>query len=186
MTEEELERLIWNGESEAVEFKTSLAQLGDGLRSLCGMVNTDRARGCLLFGVTPEGEVRGVEPGNIDKAQRSIAQSAEKFEPRLNPTIEACKVGGKTLLLVGGERRRAVPHHDFDGRTFIREGTRTRRLTREEKDALARHRDRDLHPGPWKCERCGAMFGMKLDVGAGLGVRRSYVCSCGGELWPAT
>jgi predicted phosphodiesterase len=52
--------------------------------------------------------------------------------------------------------------------------------------SLQRRRNRDLHTGPWKCDRCGAWVGVLVSfVMTDQGVRKSYACDCGGEYWPA-
>ena len=80
------------------EFKASLASRDDALQSLCGMVNSDAAKGVIIFGVAPDGTLRGVEPGNLDKAQRSLAQViGSKFDPPLIAALEALDSGGGSL-----------------------------------------------------------------------------------------
>jgi predicted HTH transcriptional regulator len=184
----ELAGLIRAGESQQVEFKTSLAEQVDGLQSLCGMVNSDVARGAILFGVKRDGTVCGVEPGDLDRAQQSMMQvTAAKFEPRLVVTTEVQELDARRVLVLTASRFTGIAYHEFDGRAFIREGTTTRRLTLVEKNALARARNRDLHPGPWKCSQCNSWVGLLGSVKVTEhGVERSYRCGCGGEFWPAT
>lgn len=175
------------GESQTVEWKRSLALRDEGLQSLCAMVNSDAARGTVVFGISPDGSIAGVEPGNLDTAQQSISRAiGSGFEPRLQFTVGVEKVQGKHLVLVSAERNADIPMHEFKGRAFIREGTVTRRLTLGERQSLQRRRDRDLHPGPWTCDRCGSWVGNLLSVEiTALGVRKTYACPCGGEFWPS-
>jgi hypothetical protein len=87
--------------------------------------------------------------------------------------------------MLQAHRNRDVPYHEFDGRAWIREGTTTRQLSAAEKQSLQRVRDRDLHNGPWKCDRCGSIAGMLASIEFGpAGPRKTYRCSCGGEYWP--
>lgn len=180
--------LIRAGESQQVEFKTSLAEQVDGLQSLCGMVNSDVARGAILFGVKRDGTVCGVEPGDLDRAQQSMMQSiAVKFEPRLAVVTEVQELDARRVLVLTASRFTGIAYHEFDGRAFIREGTTTRRLTLDEKNGLSRARNRALHPGPWKCSQCNSRVGMLASFTVTEhGMERSYRCGCGGEFWPAT
>jgi hypothetical protein len=113
--------------------------------------------------------------------------TAAKFEPRLVVTTEVQELDARRVLVLTASRFTGIAYHEFDGRAFIREGTTTRRLTLIEKNALARARNRDLHPGPWKCSQCNSWVGL---LGSAKvtehGVERSYRCGCGGEFWPAT
>jgi predicted HTH transcriptional regulator len=189
MTEEEtVQVLIRQPESQVFERKQSLSLQRQGLESLCGMLNADEAQGTVAFGIGPNGELVGVEPGDLDKAQRSISQTiTNRFEPRLQCTIRQSEVDGKRVVIVTAQRNRDVAYHEFAGRAFIREGTATRQLNLAEKQSLSRSRNRNLHTGPWKCNRCGLVVGslnsMVLD---GASVRKTYDCWCGGEYWPAT
>lgn len=188
VTGEELRALIRAGESQVVEFKSSLATRYDALQSLCGMVNSDGAKGAIIFGVAPDGTLRGVEPGNLDRAQQSLAQViGTKFDPPLIATLEILRLDSHALVLVSAARKTGVPYHEYDGRAFIRQGTATRQLTLTEKNALAHARNRDLHPGPWKCNGCNTWVGMLAGFNVtDRGMEKSYACQCGGEFWPAT
>jgi predicted HTH transcriptional regulator len=179
--------IIAKGESQTVEFKTSLSEQKEGLQALCGMLNSEPGQGIVIFGVAPDGSSSGVEPGNLDKAQRSLSQHIEqKFDPPIIPTIEVIPVEGKKVLVLRATRARTVPYHEYDGRAYIRTGSGTRVLSLDEKNALRKRRDRDSHNGPWKCDRCGSWTGMlsSVEVTAN-GPRKTYGCSCGGEFWPA-
>ena len=188
MTVDEIATIVRQDESQTLERKRSLSLQREGLESLCAMVNADPAHGVLVFGVAPNGEVVGVEPGDLDKAQRSISQAiGSKWEPRLQFVVEVADVDGKRVVIVAATRTREVPYHEFDGRAFIREGTVTRHMTLVEKQSLQRRRSRDLHTGPWRCDGCGSWVGMLTQiVVTESGVRKSYECRCGGEYKPVT
>lgn len=136
----------------------------------------------------PNGTVRGVEPGNLDTAQRSLSQTIRaSFDPPLQTEIWVEQLEGKQLLLISAQRHRSVPYHEYDGRAWIRQGSEKRPLTLSEKDHLRRSRDRAFHPGPWKCDRCGAWVGQLISVTlTNEGVKKNYDCSCGGQFWPST
>lgn len=185
MTAEQIRRLI---ETQGVERKKSLSEKREGCESLNAMVNADSAAGVVLFGVAPDGVVTGIEPGDHDKAQRSLAQHIQTmFSPSISIEINALDCEGKCILAVRGERDRRVPLCEYDGRAFIREGSTNRQLTLPQKLAIIRRRDREQHPGPWKCDKCGSLVGQsQAMVYDGTSLRRTYECDCGGEYWPAT
>jgi ATP-dependent DNA helicase RecG len=57
MTQAELQQLVAQGESETVEFKKTTGQRQRAAETVCGMLNAQG--GFVLFGVTPDGDVRG-------------------------------------------------------------------------------------------------------------------------------
>jgi len=185
MTIEDVYRLI---ETQGVERKQSLSEKKKGFESLNAMVNADAAAGQVIFGVAPDGAIVGIELGDVDKAQRSLAQHIrDKFCPAINFEIEAVDCNGKWVLIVRGKREPHVPLCEYDGKAYIREGSVTRQLQLTEKLRIIRYRDRDQHPGPWRCDKCGSLVGQFYGtVFDGKTMRRTYKCACGGEYWPAT
>jgi predicted HTH transcriptional regulator len=175
------------GESQFVEFKRSLGHQKEGLESITAMVNADTAKGLVIFGIGPDGSLVGIEPGNVDSAQRTLAEHARsKIDPPMQHNIEVLDCDGLTLIALHAQRKKDVPFHEYDGRVFIREGTSNRRLGFEEKQSLVRSRNRDFHLGPWRCDHCGSFVGMLSCVEiTDQGPRKSYRCRCGGEYWPA-
>ena len=174
------------GETQTVEFKRSLSAQKAAFKALCGMINSDSATGTVVFGVSPDGSVSGIEPGNLDSAQKTLAQKAQqRFDPRIIARINVLECEDKHLILLQADRASTVPHHEYDGRAYIREGSTTRRLTIDEKQHLDKRRNRDQHNGPWECDHCGAVAGMHVGIAiTEEGVRKSYACECGGEYWP--
>lgn len=173
-------------ESQELELKKSLAETNEGLQTLCGMLNTDKGQGTVIFGVAPVGQVVGVEPGNIDKAQQTLASKIKsKFEPAIVADIKVQTSNSKNIIIVSAKRDKFVPYHEYDGRGYIREGTVTRHLGLSEKQRIQGCRDRDHHNGPWRCDKCGAMVGVLSSlVVSNSGITKSYHCECGGEFWP--
>lgn len=184
VTPEDIQRLI---ETQGVERKQSLAERNEGCKSLNAMVNACSAQGLVLFGVGPDGSVVGID-GDVDQAQRSLSQHIRaKFLPAISFELEAADCDGKWVLVLEGKREPHVPLCEYDGRAYIREGSEKRQLTLPEKLQIVRHRDRNQHNGPWRCDKCGAtamhFSGAVFD---GQNWTRSYECECGGEWWPAT
>jgi predicted HTH transcriptional regulator len=104
-------------ESQVLEWKSSLAERRAGLESLCGMINAEPACGRIEFGIGPQGQVKGIEPGDLDKTQRSLAQEIGlSFQPNIQVTIRVEQREGRLILVVEGRRNRDVPYHEYDGR----------------------------------------------------------------------
>ena len=83
MTAESILDLLKSAESQVFERKKSLGLQREGLESLCGMVNAYAAQGTVVFGIAPDGELVGVEPGDLDKPQRSLTQTiSSKFSKK--------------------------------------------------------------------------------------------------------
>jgi predicted HTH transcriptional regulator len=173
-------------ETQALECKKSLAERTAGLKALNAMVNADSGRGTLVFGVAPDMTVVGLT-GNLDQAQRSLSQHIrEKFFPAVTFEIRVAESEGRRTLAIDARRAPDVPLCEYDGRAFIREGSEDRQLDLAEKLAIFRRRSRDHHPGPWKCDKCGATA-MVFMSGSFDGKKwtRNCNCECGGEWWPA-
>lgn len=183
-----LEDLVKKGEGQTLEFKRSLSLQGKGFQALCAMINSDLARGTVIFGIEADGTVCGIEQGNLDTVQRSLSQTIRnKFDPQLVVQMEVTELNARQVLVLSAERDQGVPFHEYDGRAYIRAGSENRRLSIAEKQQLARKRNRDTHPGPWICDRCGswvgALYGFEI---SDEGMKKTYKCRCGGEFWPAT
>jgi len=182
--------VIAEGEGEALELKKSLGKRTEALQAFCAMLNADRGEGMVIFGVSPANEIVGVESGNLDSAQLSLVQEIRSsFDPAVISSVQCFTIEGKTVVVLAGSRSPAVPYHEYDGRAWIREGSSKRKLSLEERDQLRRRRDRDSHPGPWKCDNCGSTVQMLVSViMTDSGVKKNYACTfCGqGEFWPAS
>jgi len=176
------------GETQTVEFKKSLGLQKEAFRDLCGMVNSESATGTLLFGVSPDGSINGIEPGNLDSIQKTLIQKVHQlFDPPIIPIVEVLECDDRQLIRLKADRASGVPYHECDGRAYIREGSATRRLSYREKQQLSKKRDRDQHSGPWRCDRCGGVVGtLSMMTITDEGVYKSYACRCGGEYWPVS
>ncbi|AYY97089.1 ATP-binding protein [Burkholderia multivorans] len=181
--------IIKQGETQAVEFKEGNKMQKEAYQDLCAMMNTQDGVGGVILGVADNGEVVGMRDANLDTLQRDISNHvSQKFEPQPKIEMRVEDVGDKKVLIVIGTRPRDVPYCEYDGRAYIRRGTASPQLTYDEKKHLQKFRDRDHHPGPWRCDRCGKsplrFNGITTDAATGKSVR-AYNCMCGGEMWPA-
>ncbi len=183
INKEEIYRLI---EGQTIEFKKSLSEMRKACKTLCGMLNSDISKGTIIFGISPDGSINGIESGNLDSAQKTLVQHIkQKFEPSLIINIEILECEDKTLIKLEANREKPIPYYEYDGRAYIREGSTTRQLTLQEKQLLRKKRDRSQYNGLWKCNRCGAIFVPKLSSNiTDQDIEKTYYCDCGGELRP--
>jgi len=132
----DFEKIIQTGETQLVEFKKSLSQTKEGCKTICGMLNAEVDAGMVLFGISPENEVVGIE-GNLDSAQRSLAQHIQqKFDPSIKVLIQIEEYECKKILILSAKGSNDVRYYEYDGRAFLREGSTTRRLSLQEKESL--------------------------------------------------
>lgn len=121
MKNEEMRDLIDGQESQEVEFKSRVTSFG---ADICAFANTNN--GVILFGVTDEGEITGIRPGD----EEAIANVASDCSPPIRPAIELVTVDDKAILLVQvfltGEL------HSFSGRVYVRVGSTNRALSPSE------------------------------------------------------
>lgn len=112
----ELQRL---GERQTVEFKKSLSLQKEAMEVLCGMINFDSATGSVFFGVSPDGTINGVELGNLDSAQKTLAQHAtQKFDPSIICKIDVLECGDKCVVVLSADRAQGIAYHEYDGRAL--------------------------------------------------------------------
>lgn len=121
-----------NAESETVEFKTSLAELKQGLISLVAMLNK-HGQGDLWFGVSPAGQCAGLTV--TEKTLRDVSQAlAAHIEPRLYPEISAAHIAGKTCLRIQALGHQK-PYFAY-GRAYMRVADEDRQMSARELESL--------------------------------------------------
>lgn len=134
-----LDPATWpQAETETVEFKSSLAELKQGLISLAAMLNK-HGRGDLWFGIAPTGQPVGLMLS--DKTLRDVSQAlAAHIEPRLYPEIVASEVAGRACLRIQASGQHK-PYFAY-GRTYIRVADEDRQMSARELEALILQRNR--------------------------------------------
>lgn len=104
-------------ESENLEFKETLTQLDNGLKSLSAMLNR-HGRGCVCFGVRDNGDVIGTDVGK-DTLNKIRQRISELIQPKVVADIKTCSSDDcKTYITVSAEGC-DIPY-SCDGRYFIR------------------------------------------------------------------
>lgn len=149
----DLRRLVAQGESATLEFKRTTGELREGLKTVCGFLNT--AGGHVLFGVDRKGAIAGQQVS--EQTLHEITAAFQHFEPPAVIQLERTEVtpGREAIALAVEPTPGAVPY-TFDGRGSVREGNTTRRMRRKEYERLllerlhARHRWENLPAAGWK------------------------------------
>ncbi|TDP56377.1 RNA-binding domain-containing protein [Aminicella lysinilytica] len=112
-------------ETETIEYKKTTAEIKDGCKSICAMLNKHGV-GTLYFGVKPDGAVCGqdVSESSVRDVSRTIFES---IKPQIYPTIEKMDIGGKSVIHVeiNGEDR---PYSCY-GRYYLRTADEDREIS---------------------------------------------------------
>lgn len=120
MTPKQLKALIARGEGERLEFKQSLRQPKEIVRSLVAMANA--RGGKLLVGVRDDGEIVGVTVGNDTVANLVERDIKPHTSPKLLPSIDEVIVNGKTVLVLTVKRGLPGTVYRADEIAYLRSG----------------------------------------------------------------
>ena len=133
-------------ESETIEFKKSLAELGEGLNSLAAILNKHGA-GELWFGIKNDGSPVGMEV--TETTLRKVSQAiAAHIEPKIFPEVSKVLLSGTACIRVGfsGTEKPYYSH----GRAYIRVADEDRQLSAKEIETIILRKNRS-HRG-WDSE----------------------------------
>src|SRR3972149_3907604 len=146
-----VKRLVAAGESETLGLKRTTGELRETGQTLCGFLN--QRGGVVVFGVAADGRIVGQEVN--DGTLRDVAAAMRDIDPA--PQVDVRRIdagGGRSLIVLRADAGSAAPY-TYDGRPFIRIGSTTRRMKREEYERLllarlhARHRWETLPAAGW-------------------------------------
>lgn len=139
----EIESLVAGGESDTLEFKRTTGELKAAGATLSAFLNGARG-GTVLFGVSPEGRVRGQDVS--DATRREISEMIASFEPRIHlerfEEVEVPAGTGRRVILLSVAAGSAQAPYLFDGRPYVRVSSTTRVMPRERMLELLRDRSR--------------------------------------------
>jgi ATP-dependent DNA helicase RecG len=109
---QQIQNWLANGESETQEFKATTGQRTDATKTLSALLNQRGGR--VLFGVTPDGAVRGQQV--TDKTLEDLAQALRDIEPAADPTIERVAVDDQHQVIVVSVGRGPRRPYTYRGR----------------------------------------------------------------------
>ena len=128
-------------ESETIEFKKSLAELGEGLNSLAAILNKHGA-GELWFGIKNDGTPVGLDV--TESTLRKVSQAiAAHIEPKIFPEVSKILASGKSCIRVrftGSDK----PYYSH-GRSYMRVADEDRQLSAREIETLILRKNRSHH-----------------------------------------
>lgn len=123
----ELKTLVAAGESERLELKRSTGQRSEAAKTVCAMLNG--LGGYLMFGVTDRREIVGQQV--TEKTLVDIAAELRRIEPPAFPDIETITITKDHDVIVLTVPGSGGLYH-YDGRPYIRQGSTTIVMPREE------------------------------------------------------
>ena len=134
MNEKELIKLIREGESEKVEFKESLSDWKEIIKTISAFSNTKG--GAVLIGVTDKERIKGLQIGG--KTMEDLANKIkENTDPKNYPKIRIEEINKKKIIVIEIEESKSKPVFAFDG-VYKRVGKTNQRISSEEIRKLAK------------------------------------------------
>ena len=125
-------------ESEAIEFKKSLAELSEGLISIAAILNK-HGGGELWFGLKNDGRPVGMDVS--ETTLRKVSQAiAAHIEPKIYPEVATVTLDGKSCIRVAfsGSHSPYFAH----GRAYMRVADEDRQLSARKLESLILHQNR--------------------------------------------
>jgi ATP-dependent DNA helicase RecG len=128
----DLPALIAQGEGETLEFKRSVAELEQVVETVAALANT--RGGLVLIGVSPKGEVVGVDVGQVT-GERISNRITGNTDPVIYPSVQIVDVAGRKVFVIAVAESDNKPHL-ASGRAFVRVGATTVQMRRDEYERL--------------------------------------------------
>ena len=126
MTPAHLTAWIAAGESETLECKKTTGELRQATQTVCAMLNHRGGR--VLFGITPEGDIRGQQVS--DRTIQKISAEIQRIEPPAFPAIDRISVETGREVLVVSVWRGDVRPYTYKGTAYRRVGNTTLSMSR--------------------------------------------------------
>ena len=135
-----LKKIISQDESETVEFKKSLSESKEIIKTISAFANTKGGR--IFIGVSNYGKVLGVEIGK-DTMEHLVNQITQNTDPKVQPHITIEKIDEKQIIII---KVKESPDHLVlaFGRPYKRVGKSTIRMSKDEYERiiLEKHKDK--------------------------------------------
>jgi len=184
MTEKQLRQLIQQGESQNIEFKSSLSLKNEVGETISAFANTDG--GVILIGVSDESKILGVDIGK--KTVEDLANWVkENTDPQIYPDMKVHQVDGKNIVELSLKESSEKPVF-FKDRAFQRVGKTNQRISASKIRELAKQERVKLHWDERICERATeedideekvkwflkrARYERRLEIDPGISVREA-------------
>jgi ATP-dependent DNA helicase RecG len=125
MNLEDIYKIVADGESQTIEFKSSTANLKSALETVCAFLNTEG--GVVFIGVNQHGKIIGQHV--TDNTQQEIAKSIAKIEPfPSSVSIQYLSIkANQQLIMLVVKKGDKIPY-SYDGRAFYRNQSSTMKM----------------------------------------------------------
>jgi len=136
----DLKKIISQGESETVEFKKSLSELKEIIKTISAFANTKGGR--IFVGVSNYGKALGVEIGK-DTVERLVNQIIQNTDPKVHPRTTVEKIDEKQIIII--KVKESSDHLVLAfGRPYRRVGKSTLQVSKDEYERiiLEKHKDK--------------------------------------------
>lgn len=128
MTLDRIRELVDAGESEKAEFKSTTGTRREAVKTVCAMLN--QRGGCVLFGVSPQGNVVGQQVS--ERTIEELSAEIGRIEPPAFPTIERIHATEDREVIAITVNRGAARPYSYRGSAHIRVGNATSAVSAEE------------------------------------------------------
>ncbi|MEO1076073.1 MAG: ATP-binding protein, partial [Bacteroidota bacterium] len=136
MTADDIQSLIAEGEGETIEFKRTTGQRTAAAKTVCAFLNG--RGGTVVFGVTPEGDLSGLDV--VEQTIAQVVQELKKVEPFVPITPETVPLpSGRAALVLDVPLGPDRPY-TYDGRPYVRQGPTTSVMPRSQADRFVEER----------------------------------------------
>lgn len=178
-----IEELIKKGESEILEFKSSLSRIKDVIKTISAFSNTKG--GSIIIGADDKGKVIGVDIGK--KTAESLANKIKQnTDPQVYPSISVKEIDSKKVIIIQVKESKSKPVFAFD-RVYKRVGRSNHRVSSIEIKKMALE-GRKVYWDEQICEEAGlgdideekvirflekARFERRLDITPNISVREA-------------
>lgn len=124
--------MIKHGESETLEFKSSLSSANEIVESISAFSNKDGGR--ILIGVSPSGKILEITIGK-DTLEKLANKIVANTDPRVYPRMTVEKINEKNVIVIEVKESMNKPVLAF-GRPFKRVGKSTLKIGRDEYERM--------------------------------------------------
>lgn len=129
MEQEELRKIVSQGETSKVQFKQKLDNNDSIAAEMIAFANSKG--GIILFGIEDKtGTVIGLDYAKLQETGNALANIANDFvKPQIFITTEVVELDEKCILLVSVEEGTSKPYKDRNGTIWVKQGSDKRKLT---------------------------------------------------------
>jgi len=127
----ELIERISNGEDSYTQFKVQAVSSKDLAKEFVAFANSEG--GILIFGVSDDGEVKGLGTNEIESLGQLIGNVANDLvKPPIHPLIQNMSIGDEKLIIVSIKNGTSKPYATSSGDYYIKSSSDKKKISQEE------------------------------------------------------